>query len=104
MTLAFRSGRSARSFSGRRTAVIAKGDRAAGRRVDSGELMGVQIRPSRRSAGEQLGGLPPTSGPALPAWVAEFSVFPFRHVTTEFDGVCGMDILTFQQHVFEAYQ
>jgi len=51
-----------------------------------------------------MGDLPPTSGPPLPAWVAEFSVFPLRHVTTEFDGVCGMDILTFQQHVFEAYQ
>jgi len=45
--------------------------------------------------------VPSTAVPPLPQWVAEF---PFRSATAEFDGACAMDILTFQQKVFEAYQ
>jgi chorismate lyase/3-hydroxybenzoate synthase len=66
--------------------------------------MEAQIRSSHRPAGDQLGELPPTPVPPLPAWVAEFSGVSLRHVTAQFDGVRGMDILTFQQRVFEAYQ
>ena len=66
--------------------------------------MEAQIRPSHRHAGNQTGELSPTPVPPLPAWVAEFSGVSLRHVTARFDGVRGMDILTFQQRVFEAYQ
>jgi chorismate lyase/3-hydroxybenzoate synthase len=41
--------------------------------------------------------------PGLPAWIADQGIH-LRAVTTHFDGARGMDILTFQQRVVEAYR
>jgi hypothetical protein len=40
----------------------------------------------------------------LPPWVEDSQGVGFRRVTAHFDGAREMDILTFQQHVLEAYQ
>jgi chorismate lyase/3-hydroxybenzoate synthase len=42
--------------------------------------------------------------PRLPTWVEDLADLPIRSVSARFDGVRAMDILTFQQRVFEAYQ
>lgn len=42
--------------------------------------------------------------PRLPKWASELAGLPVRIVTARVDGVRAMDILTFQQRVFEAYQ
>jgi chorismate lyase / 3-hydroxybenzoate synthase len=46
----------------------------------------------------------PLVAPRLPKWVEDLADLPIRSVTARFDGVRAMDILTFQQRVFEAYQ
>lgn len=46
----------------------------------------------------------PSEVPRLPKWVEELANLPIRSITEPFDGVRAMDILTFQQRVFEAYQ
>lgn len=61
--------------------------------------MEVQIKSSHPAAGEHSSDLP-----TLPQWATEFAGVRFRHATAQFDGARGMDILTFQQRVVEAYQ
>jgi hypothetical protein len=62
------------------------------------------MRPSHQLAQDKVGNFSPTQVPSLPAWVEKSEGVQFRHVTFRFDGACGMDILTFQQHVVDAYQ
>lgn len=64
--------------------------------------MDLQIRPSPVTHdGDQVVG---SAVPNLPTWVGELAALPIRFVTARVDGVRSMDILTFQQRVFEAYQ
>jgi chorismate lyase/3-hydroxybenzoate synthase len=60
--------------------------------------MGVHIHASHGPSGQ------PNDLPTVPQWTTNFSEVHFRRVTAQFDGARGMDILTFQQRVVEAYQ
>ena len=66
--------------------------------------MGVHggASPARRD--DRVEGSLPTVVSRLPGWVADHTPASFRHATAVFDGAHAMDVLTFQQHVFDAYQ
>ena len=64
--------------------------------------MDLQISQAIGPEGNQVTG--PAVVPQLPKWVEDLAGLPIRSVTARVDGVCAMDILTFQQRVFEAYQ
>lgn len=66
--------------------------------------MGIHIKPAARPEGDRIAEIQSTAVPQLPPWVAASTHIPFRRATAHFDGAGGMDILTFQQRVFEAYQ
>jgi chorismate lyase / 3-hydroxybenzoate synthase len=60
--------------------------------------MGVHIHASHGPFGQA------NDLPTVPQWTTNFAELHFRRVTAQFDGARGMDILTFQQRVVDAYQ
>lgn len=65
--------------------------------------MEIETRVVRPAAADHAADSVPSAAPLMPAWVTDFEASRFRHVTAGFDGARGMDILTFQQRVVEAY-
>jgi chorismate lyase/3-hydroxybenzoate synthase len=65
--------------------------------------MGIETRTLRPAAADRLADSLTSAAPLMPAWVSDFDPSRFRQVTAGFDAARGMDILTFQQHVVEAY-
>jgi chorismate lyase / 3-hydroxybenzoate synthase len=66
--------------------------------------MGIETRASRPAAADRPAAISSRAAPRVPQWVGDFAPSRFRHVTAGFDGARGMDILTFREHVVEAYR
>src|SRR5687768_14974789 len=65
--------------------------------------MAIETRMSRPAAASGPVDISSRAVHPVPAWVSELDPSRFRHLTAGFDGARGMDILTFQQRVVEAY-
>jgi enamine deaminase RidA (YjgF/YER057c/UK114 family) len=66
--------------------------------------MGVQITGSRQLAGDSIRDKSIATTPSVPEWVGTLDRIGLKVITVRFDGAGGMDFLTFQHRVLEAYQ